>query len=502
MCARKTKAKKAEKVEAPNLEILAGLNDGRDITRGYAEALTSLQPQDKILKDRGRGDLSAYEALLDDDQVMPTFQQRRMAIIAREWRVEPASDEAVDVEAADFLREQLSDLLWDETNRRMLAAAHYGFAVAECIFKVCDDYVVLDDLRVRRQRRFKFAPSGELLLCTTKNPKGEVMPDRKFWVVTMGADDSDDPYGLGLAHYLFWPVFFKRNALRFWMAFLDKFGTPTTVIEAPAGTSEDDEKKLLAIARSIHRDTGVVVPQGVLIRYLESARSAGGDFGVFCDRMDAAISKIILGQTMTTDDGSSLSQSKTHLSVRDQILKADADLLCESFNRSVATWLTEWNFPGARPPKVWRVFEVAEDLIARSQRDATIAQIGYRPTIEEIKATYGGEWEPMPSAPAVPLEGAAFAEPEPTAPLDPGAKAEADIADRLDATTDELIDRLSGEVQEIVRSSKSLEEVRERLYALMPGQTLADAARTVGQALTVAQLMGLAEVSAEVLGNR
>jgi hypothetical protein len=54
---------------------------------------------------------------------------------------------------------------------------------------------------------------------------------------------------------------------------------------------------------------------------------------------------------MTTDDGSSLAQAKVHEGVMDEVVKSDSDLLSASFNEGPGRWLTEWNFPGAAPPK-------------------------------------------------------------------------------------------------------------------------------------------------------
>lgn len=284
------------------------------------------------------------------------------------------------------------------------------------------------------------------------------------------------------------------------MAYLDKFGAPTTKVTALVGTSREDLDKLRELGVAVHRDTAVVVPEGVLVEYVEAARSDGGDFGVFCDRMDAAISKVILGQTMTTDDGSSLSQSKTHLSVRDQILKADADALCESFNAQVVDWLCDWNFPAARPPRVWRRFEAVEDLSVRAQRDATIAQLGYRPTIEEVREVYGGEWEPVPqtSAPQTAMDEAPeFAE----GGNDAEEATSAHILTKLDAPTEALLDGLAADVRAIVETSQDLDEVRERLFELAPGDSVEEMAEVVKEALVVAELMGRAEVSGEVVGR-
>jgi hypothetical protein len=47
-------------------------------------------------------------------------------------------------------------------------------------------------------------------------------------------------------------------------------------------------------------------------------------------------------------------------------------MICSSFNLTVVKWLTDWNFPGAKPLRVWREVEAPEDLKARADRDKVI----------------------------------------------------------------------------------------------------------------------------------
>jgi hypothetical protein len=74
------------------------------------------------------------------------------------------------------------------------------------------------------------------------------------------------------------------------------------------------------------------------------------DQATFLRQMNAEISKIVIGQTMTTDDGASLAQGKVHQDVKEEVTDADVEELCESFQQGPARWLTEWNFPGAAVP--------------------------------------------------------------------------------------------------------------------------------------------------------
>ena len=80
--------------------------------------------------------------------------------------------------------------------------------------------IIIDKIKVRDRQRFGFDGFGNLRLKTFAQPDGELLPDRKFWNFSTGADHDDEPYGLGLAHWLYWPVFFKRAGIQYWMIFL------------------------------------------------------------------------------------------------------------------------------------------------------------------------------------------------------------------------------------------------------------------------------------------
>lgn len=364
-----------------------------DTIGGQASAYTDLLvPEDTVLAQRGR-DYKVYREVLRDDQCKSAFQQRRDAVIAAAWEVEPASDAAPDKAAAEFIAEQLDTVEWDRITDRMLYAVWYGHAVGECLWDVREGKVVLADVRVRDRARFAYDSRRQLhLMC---NGRYELMPERKFWTISTGADHDDEPYGLGLAHYAYWPVFFKRNDIKFWLVFLEKWAAPTIKGKASAGILGDKAKRdeVLAQLRSFASDTAILVPDGVEVELLEAARGGASSYETLAAAMDAALAKIILSQTMTTDNGSSRSQAEVHEGVRDLVVKSDADLICGSFNRQVATWLTEWNFPNARPPRVWRNIEPPEDLNARAERDAKIYALGFEPTEDYVTETYGEGWQ-------------------------------------------------------------------------------------------------------------
>ena len=142
----------------PELGEVATTRDGRDITRGYVDALPLLQPQDRVLLDRAGGNYEIYEEIARDDQVKATFEQRRLAVVSCEWDVEPGDTSRKAKKAADYLREQLNHIGWDAITDRMLWGVFYGFAVGELVFASDGATLGLDTIKVRKQRRFGFGP--------------------------------------------------------------------------------------------------------------------------------------------------------------------------------------------------------------------------------------------------------------------------------------------------------------------------------------------------------
>lgn len=393
----------------PQKEPFSGQAPGQDITQPFIDKIVT--NQDRVLTQRGAGNLDIYNELLTDDQVQSTFQQRRLAVVSREWSVIPASDDKADQDVAEWTREMLDRIDFDDVTDKMLFSVFYGHGVAELIPEVVDGKISLKAIKVRRRERFRYGANGEIYLVTMSNPRGELLEREYFWKISTGATHHDAPYGLGLAHYLYWPVFFKRNGLKFWLKFLEKFGTPTVTAKAGANITEDATKKaaLLSALRSIQQDAAAIIPEGVELVLLEATKGGAADFEALEKKMDGAIAKVVLSQTMTTDAAGGQYKAEVHKAVRDEVVKADADLVCESFNRDVLPTLIRQNFGDkVGIPKVWRNTEPEEDINARAERDEKIWSMGFEPTEEYIEETYGEGWvKKQPIAmplPGVPVE--------------------------------------------------------------------------------------------------
>jgi phage gp29-like protein len=346
----------------PTLDEIATSENGRDITIPFINALVMIQ--DTVLLRLGEN-YAAYRELRRDDQVHATMQQRRLALTSRPLLIEPGADDRLSIQAADALRENLAQIKFDRACDKMGWTPFYGHGVGECMWERQEGRVWLAQIKVRTPWRFRYAPDGSLRLLTRSNMiQGEPMPERKFWTYNYGADNDDDPYGLGLAHQLYWPVFFKKQGLAFWLRALEKFGAPTIVAKYPSGTPIDQQNAALKAAQQIRLAGAAKIPDTMTLDLLEAMRGTV-DQATFHRQMNAAIAKIVLGQTMTTDDGSSLAQGQIHMEVRQELTDADAEMQLESFMAGPARWLTEWNFPGAATPVLRRPAREDEDADAK-----------------------------------------------------------------------------------------------------------------------------------------
>lgn len=353
---------------------------------------------DKILNREGGGNLELYDAILDDDIAASAFQQRRLAVVSRPWEVDPGDDSAAAQAAAEHIRLQLNSLSWDNICDKMLFARWFGYAVGECMFEVGPDGKYwLGNILVPDRRIFGFTNAGDLRLKTTENPEGEAVPANKFWTLRCGASHDFAVYGTGLAHWCYWPVWFKKNILKFWAVYLEKFGMPTTVGSFADGAAQDVIDKTLEAAKAVASDRAVVKPSSVELDFMEAGRASNDSYLQFVGEMNDSLLRVIISQTGTSKSeaqGLGGSQSDVMKDVRDEVVRSDSDLLHESFNQGPVAWLTAWNFgPNVAPPRVYRNLEDQEDVNSIAERDAKLKALGWERTEDSFAEVYGEGYE-------------------------------------------------------------------------------------------------------------
>lgn len=373
-----------------------------------------LQPDDDTLATRGGNKgIRIYRELERDGHAWAVLDKRKRAVIARTWKVVPASETPRDVDMAERVEAQLLRFPFDQMCHDLLDATLMGYAVGEVMWRVRPGEVEVVEVIPRAQERFVFDMERRLRLLTRDEPTfGRIMPERKFIVHRRGGADGN-PYGLGLGTRLFWPVFFKRQDITFWLTFLDKFGAPAPVGKYPSGASDAQKRTLLNALKSLRMESATIVPEGMLIDLVEAKRAGNTDaFERLARYMDEQMALIVLGETMSTTSaatGLGSSQAEVHNEVRLELARVDADLLTETLGRTLVRWIVEFNDPGAGVPRVERDFSEPEDLNTKASRDKTLVEMGLEPEDAYIAEFYPG-WR-RGTGPLLPGRAAAFASP-------------------------------------------------------------------------------------------
>lgn len=492
----------------------------------YTDVLRS-QDETLLAKGGAKGVL-LYEEVRRDGHALAVLGKRADKVIAREWTVETASEDATDVRAKELVEQVLRSIAFDQPCRDLLSATLFGFSAAEIVWGVRDSLTVPVRLKGHNQGRFVFDTDWRPRLLTREAPSAGIeLPERKF-IVHRHDPDGSDPYGRGLGRVLFWHVLFKREGVGFWSYFLEKFASPTPVAKYPIGTPPSEQDRLLQHLLGLVQNGALAVPIGTDVDFLQGSASGAASYEEWCRYWDEQTSVAVLGETLSTNvkGQGARAATESHMAVSDGVADADTDMLSTTLNDTFVRWIVEFNLPGARPPTVWRVRPKNEEAIerhksARADRQKKdinnlfdLAARGYRPArgIEDALTDIVGEdivtddtlrerfgARPVEEAPTEGNDLSAFAAGD---DHDHGIR---DMVDRLEAAAQPAIDGWLGtiraEIARLVAAGEDMEALSARLLALSPELTIDPLSGIVAAGLTLADLSGRSQVQDEADGN-
>ena len=335
------------------------------------------------------------------------------SLVGKPWQVEPrVKEDAKGSKDAETLTAILKGIAFDRLCGDLLEALLAGYSVAEIVWTVRDGYVAPARVIKRAQRRFVYVQDDEnspaqLHLLTRENMlKGVPVPDRKFIVHRVNPED-DNPYGTGLGLQLFWPVFFKRKGIVAWNKLCDRFGSPTLHGEYPRNAGPKEKGTLADALRAFSSDGYVITPEGMKIALLESKLTGNVTTQQqLCEYMDNWISEVLTGQEPAKSGGGALAAaSKERKDVRQDLTQADSDLLSETLNETLITWICEYN--GLEPCHVYRNIKEEEDTKTQAEADKAVSEMGFELDEDTVRAKYGEGWSkkkaPLPPKVPTPL---------------------------------------------------------------------------------------------------
>ena len=355
----------------------------------YSLAMTYLPDPDIVLKKQGK-DMKVYKELLCDSHVFACVQSRKAGVLSLEWEINRGLDKD---ETAEKVIEIIKKLDIYRLINDILDATLFGFQPIEIIWGRVDNLVLPIELKAKPSEWFCFDDENQLKFRTKEHYFGEELPPKKF-LCPQANPSYENPYGERTLSRVFWPVTFKKGGLKFWVIFTEKYGIPHLIGKHPRGASEEETDRLAGLLEQMVQDAIAVIPDDSSVEIQEANKSSSAEiFEKLMDKMNAEISKAILGQTLTTEVGStgSYAASNTHFAVRQDIIDADKKMVEKTINQLIQ-WIYEINFSNKDVP-VFEMFEVEDIDLGLAQRDKILSETGVKFTKDYFIKNYGLEEE-------------------------------------------------------------------------------------------------------------
>ena len=378
---------KPEKRQVVTQEILrtTGLN---------AQAFSGAQNLSTLYRRMVDGSASVFSLYREleekDTAVASALSTRRALVLSREAKVQSA--DAANPTAQRFAEEtsnfldripNLEFALWE-----LLDAPGYGYAVAEILWRIDDGRIGVEKIVGRPQELFRFGKpfepqTGELLLALTQAGEGQPVPPGKF-LVSIFQPRHGERRGRPLLRRLFWSSWFKRNVLRLHLGFLEK-GAGTVVVRYQNSTDDREKGKALEAAQAIAEEIAVAVPEGfsLLSEALQNTRTREArNFSTLADYFDAEMTRVVLGQTLTSrgseQQHGSRALGEVHLEILFELIRRDATELETVVNEQlIDPWLL-WTFGPQALERAfrpwWTIDKMPPPDVARAAENLAKAQ--------------------------------------------------------------------------------------------------------------------------------
>lgn len=494
----------------------------RQIVGGHpAQGLTPSRLA-SLLREAEQGDPLRYLELAEemeekDLHYLGVLGARKRAVSGLEVTVEAASDAADDVRNADLVRraldrDELQDELFD-----MLDAIGKGFSFTEIVWDTAGRGAggggewLPARFEWRDPRWFRFDPIDGATPLLREVGGDAPLPPYKFVVHRAKAKSGLALRG-GLARAAAWSYLFKNYDVKDWVGFAETYGQPLRIGKYPPASGEADKAVLRRALANLGSDWAAMIPEGMLIELIEAKREGSVDlFERLADWLDRQVSKAVLGQTATTDAiAGGHAVGRVHDEVRTDIRKADCVALGATLTRDVALPIVALNFG---PQKAWPKIRIlppeAVDVERLSNALVRLVPMGLKVEQSVIRDKLGlpdpDEGAELLTAPVL-RQAQDEALPEDDERRPPPRRAAAAAAERDDDILDDLAREALDDagfaafapalqpLLDLVGEVGSLEELRDRLPALLPQMPVEAMTAALAQAMFAAHAAGRLEI--------
>ncbi|EBD1730062.1 DUF935 family protein [Campylobacter jejuni] len=298
-------------------------------------------------------------------------QSRRSVILAKELQIVCENEK---------IKESFEYLFNPDLIGQILETYLYGLNVFEVNYKLKDGFYY-PILKQRDFRNFGFNENDELIY--NGNGFDEIIEDKKAIYGLFGSNFLFKN-GDALLTKLYFPVKLKNASLKFWMEFLERFGSPWAV----AKTDSDPDALASEIHQMLNGDSAVIDKEEELDLIQPKAKA---NYNEIIDYLDNQIRSVVLGANLSSQvSGGSLAAAESHNQIRKDLAAQDGQIVLFILNRAIKFFKEINHF---KDELYVQFFSEAEPKSELCERDLKLFNMGFNFDEEYIKSTYNVEGE-------------------------------------------------------------------------------------------------------------
>lgn len=305
-----------------------------------------------IHRQAAAGDPLRYFELAEDIEERDTHYAavlgtRKRQVSQIPINVTAASDDVEHERHADFVREWLAEQVLAGALFDMLDAIGKGLSILEITWEATPKAIRPKGLHWCDPRWFGLdgVSLDEPLLYDASGNKEPLDPNR--YVVHRHKAKSGLTVRGGLARVASWAWMYKAFTLRDWAIFVQNYGMPIRIGKYHPAASEADQAVLWKAVSQIAGDCAAIMPESMQLEFIEVKNASDGAeiYEKRADWMDRQVSKVVLGQTATTDAAPGAHAiGKTHRLVQEDLERFDAFLLNATINPQIVRKMVAFTF--------------------------------------------------------------------------------------------------------------------------------------------------------------
>ncbi len=447
---------------------------------------------DEVLRQAGLS-RQRLSVLMTDDEISQAMETRLDAVLNAPWRfVEDHGEQTI------FLKELFTKWHFEIVSGAW-EACPYGYSVLEANYKIDENSrFTLAEIMVKPLEWFEPKNNGELIFRKPQS-SAEVNVFKTYplkFFLTRRKPSYKQPYGEALLTKLYWIWYFKTSSTKFWVKFLERFGSPLLIGKVGGqNRKQQDIDAMTAALLNAHAQSILSIPAEDEVTTVGTNFSGAGAsaFEAFDKVMVRRVQKVVLGQTMTSenDGGGSKALGVVHNEVRMDKRNSDLRMISPTVQELIDALCILNGFD-----KHTIILGGEQDLNVKVvERDLKLKDLGVQFNDKYIIETYGIKPEhfkvgvasditPIQQFNALPHKAFSFA--ATTRKLSPEQQ---EVEELTDAQRN--IELLSNDqVNELLQKSETPEDLAFNLIQLMPEASQSQFTANLERALYAGDVLG------------